>query len=266
MAIQFEPVDVTSNTAYYVQVIDALRRKLDSGELQPGNQLPSEAELCAMFRVSRTVVRQALMKLENEGLVTKRKGKGSFITDHKINIALSHFKPAFSEDEEFPPESIENLTLSKQLVVATAQISQAMGVVKEGDVVVQVERLRRANNQPVMVRISYLPFPLGAPILEAENTRSLYHAIRVLCGVILDHGHSRFEAIPAPKRQAKLLNVKPGAPMLRVSTVNFSKDEKTAEYSIFYMPGDTTQVTANFVHFEQLRTTVLDQAGRRVTV
>ena len=76
MAIQFEPVDVTSNTAYYVQVIDALRRKLDSGELQPGNQLPSEAELCAMFRVSRTVVRQALMKLENEGLVTKRKGKG----------------------------------------------------------------------------------------------------------------------------------------------------------------------------------------------
>src|SRR5678815_2923536 len=61
-----------------------LRQAILGGTFLPGSQLPTEAELCAMLGVSRTVVREALRVLEDEGLVMRRHGVGTFVRNHPI--------------------------------------------------------------------------------------------------------------------------------------------------------------------------------------
>src|SRR5512138_350640 len=64
--------------------VDALRRAIDQGVLAPGAQLPSEMELIAHLRVSRTTVREALRVLENEGRIERRHGRGTFVSNNPI--------------------------------------------------------------------------------------------------------------------------------------------------------------------------------------
>ena len=82
--MNFEGIDKISPVPYYYQLEQLLREKIENGKLKPGDILPSEAELCSTFKVSRTVVRQALNKLTQDGLVYKEKGKGTFVAKPKL--------------------------------------------------------------------------------------------------------------------------------------------------------------------------------------
>jgi len=83
---------------YYIQVKDVIRAKMRSGVWKVNDQLPSEAELCDAFAVSRTVIRQALQDLIHEGLIVRRKGKGSFVAAKKISEHLVQKLTGFYQD------------------------------------------------------------------------------------------------------------------------------------------------------------------------
>jgi GntR family transcriptional regulator len=91
-------VDQNSPIPYYVQVKEALRQRIQQGEWMRGDQLPVDLELCQMFGVSRTVIRQALNELVNEGLVIRRKGKGTFVAEPKIGESLVQKLTGFYQD------------------------------------------------------------------------------------------------------------------------------------------------------------------------
>lgn len=69
----------SSSQALYVQIEQSLRRSIEGGALRAGDAVPTEADLCRQFRVSRSTVRQALSRLERDGLVTRIRGKGTFV-------------------------------------------------------------------------------------------------------------------------------------------------------------------------------------------
>ena len=73
---------------YYIQVKNALQEHIESGYWQPGDQLPGEPELCRMFDVSRTVIRQAFKEMVYEGLIIREKGRGTFVAEPKIDQGL----------------------------------------------------------------------------------------------------------------------------------------------------------------------------------
>ena len=68
----------------YLQLSSLIRRCISSGLLKPGDQLPSESELCRHFEISRSTVRQALKELEEQGLILRRQGLGSFVAEPKL--------------------------------------------------------------------------------------------------------------------------------------------------------------------------------------
>jgi GntR family transcriptional regulator len=72
-------IDFDSNIPYYIQLIEVLKSMIASGQWKPGDQIPSEPDLCDTYGVSRTVVRQALREIELDGLIVRRKGKGTFV-------------------------------------------------------------------------------------------------------------------------------------------------------------------------------------------
>jgi len=90
--MNFEGIDKTSPVPYYYQLEQLLRERIENGRLKPGDILPSETELCSTFRVSRTVVRQALNKLCQDGIVYKEKGRGTFVAKPKLPLNLFPLK------------------------------------------------------------------------------------------------------------------------------------------------------------------------------
>ena len=74
-----------SKLPYYVQLKQILVKAIEQGELKPGDMLPTEAELCDRYRVSRTVVRQALGEMVSEGRLYRLRGKGTFVTGQKLS-------------------------------------------------------------------------------------------------------------------------------------------------------------------------------------
>ena len=91
-------IDRDSPVPYYHQLKELLRDEMASGRWPAGTRVPSEPELCRMFDVSRTVVRQALGDLEHERLLRRRKGLGTFVAEPKIHERLVQTLTGFHDD------------------------------------------------------------------------------------------------------------------------------------------------------------------------
>src|SRR5512139_1833863 len=98
MGYMKELIDFNSRIPYYIQLIDILKEKVQQSEWIPGSQIPGEQDLCEHYQVSRTVVRQALRELEYEGVITRQKGKGTFISLPKISEGLVQKLTGFYQD------------------------------------------------------------------------------------------------------------------------------------------------------------------------
>ncbi len=81
----FKPVDKTSRIAYYLQIINQINDLIWANKLKPGEKFPNEFILQEVFGVSRTTLRQELSELGLDGLLLRVKGKGTFVTDKKVN-------------------------------------------------------------------------------------------------------------------------------------------------------------------------------------
>ena len=91
-------IEKESLIPYYHQLKLYILNQIESERWPPNGKIPSEAELGEHFEVSRTVVRQALKELENEGYLTSRKGKGTFVSGSKIVEGLVQNLSGFTED------------------------------------------------------------------------------------------------------------------------------------------------------------------------
>lgn len=91
-------INFQSHLPYYVQLLEFLKEHIKKGIWKPGELIPSEKKIGEYYQVSRTTVRLALRELELEGLIFKRKGKGSFVTRPKISEGLIQKLTGFHHD------------------------------------------------------------------------------------------------------------------------------------------------------------------------
>ncbi|NMB07943.1 MAG: GntR family transcriptional regulator, partial [Tissierellia bacterium] len=90
-------IDKTSRMPLYYQLMDIIIDMIDSGELVEDDQLPSERELCEIYDISRSTVRQAIQELEKEGYIYRVHGKGTFVSKEKFRQELLEFY-SFTEE------------------------------------------------------------------------------------------------------------------------------------------------------------------------
>src|SRR6185437_10684393 len=94
-----EKIDRRSPMPLYFQLARLLTGEISVGRWRAGDRLPSEAEICVTYRVSRATVRQALLRLENDGLIQRLKGRGTFIADARHRSWLVQSSEGFFHDE-----------------------------------------------------------------------------------------------------------------------------------------------------------------------
>lgn len=235
---------------YYIQVKEALQERVQQGEWQPGDQIPGEPELCRIFNVSRTVVRQALSDLMHEGLIRREKGKGTFIAEPKISGGLVQRLTGSYQDMMAQGYTLVTQVLKQELVPAKPKVAGYLKIAPDTPVI-EIERLRFIQNEPLLLVTTYLPYALCAPVLNEDLTnQSLYVVLEKRCGHTLAYGQRTIEAVPANEYESSLLGIKKGAPLILLNSVTYLKDGTPIEYYHALHRGDRSRFEVRVVQMQ----------------
>ena len=224
----------------YQRIQLAIRKRIDSGHLRPGDPVSSERDLAKLHAVSLMTARHALASLEREGVVERRRGVGTFVSSHKI-----HFNKLMSYTEQMAARSL----------TAASRILYAKTIDNEPDPaarlslaptksLIKLERLRHAADEPFALETCYLSADDFPGLLEAPLSRdSLFATLERNYDVRLGYADEEIDATAADPRTAELLNVPRRDPLLRIRQVIYSTRGK----AIIYVLGIYRSDRHNFV-------------------
>ena len=251
MANSKKTIDFDSHIPYYIQLIEALKEKISLGEWKVGDQLPSEPELCEIYGVSRTVVRQALREIELESLITRRKGKGTFIAEPKISESLAQKLTGFYQD--MVERGLEPVTkvLHHEIVPANEKIADYLEV-EPGTLVYEITRLRYVNEEPILLVTTYLPYELCPQLRDIDiSDRSLYAFLEEECSIFISYGRRFIEAVLANETESRLLEIDIGAPLILLNSVSYLEDGTPIEYYHALHRGDRSRFEVELVRVRE---------------
>ena len=252
-------INFNSNIPYYLQLIELLKGKIKAGEWMPGDQLPSEPDLCEEYGISRTVVRQALQAIELEGLIIRRKGKGTFVAEPKYNEGL--FQKLTGTYQDMVVErglKVVTQVLCTEVEPASTNIAELLQL-KPGTSVFCIERLRSVDEVPIMLVSTYLPFDLCPELGDFDlSARSLYEVLEKEFGLVISHGRRTIEAVAANEREAQLLQIEEGDPLILLNSVTYLEDGTPMEYYHAVHRGDRSRFEVNLVRYREM-----DLSGKR---
>jgi GntR family transcriptional regulator len=221
-----------NGTPAYKRIQNAIRNRIKSSELKPGDVVDSERELARTHRVSLMTARHALAGLEHEGIVERRRGAGTFVAPPKI-----HFNKLMSYTEQMSSRGLSprSRVLVAKMVEHEAEVAARLGLPATSELV-KIERLRETGDDPFALETCYLPAKEFGDLVKAPLGRSsLFATIEADYGVELTYADEEVDATAAEANIAKLLGVPSGAPVLRIRQVIYSSSGKATIYVVgFY--------------------------------
>jgi GntR family transcriptional regulator len=205
--------ELRAGVPLHEQISSHLREQIAEGTLAPDEQLPSENELCKRFGVSRVTVRRALQTLEADGLIYRRQGLGSFVSDRRVHQGLVRLTD-FAQDMEragITPSSAVLLSCTER---STPALATALGVEADAPLL-RLDRLRLGDGEPVALDRTWLP-PFYAQLLEGQDLteETIYEVLEREYEIPILSGRYRITAAAADPEAARVLQVHPGEALL----------------------------------------------------
>jgi GntR family transcriptional regulator len=221
-----------NGTPVYKKIQNAIRKKIESAELKPGDLVASERELARTHKVSLMTARHALAGLEHEGVVERRRGAGTFVAAPKI-----HFNKLMSYTEHMSSRGLipRSRVLTAKVIEHDAEVAARLGLPGTGTLV-KIERLRLTGEEPFALETCYLPGSEFSQLVNAPLGRaSLFGILEHDYGVELAYADEEVNATAAESNVAELLGVPHGASVLRIRQVIYSTKGKPTIYVLgFY--------------------------------
>ena len=236
-------IDPESGFALYRQVKQDLIGRIDSGELSPGDALPSERELCERYGVSRPTLRQATQDLVRDGLLVVRRGVGTFVAQPRVRQQLGSvlgFTEKMTRDGRRASTRVleRGLHRSDELDASIAAELQ----LDAKATVLRVVRLRLADDIPVMIETLHISpdrFP-GIADLDLETT-SLYQALRERFHIQITQLRETLEPVLLSEGDGKLLHARGRSPSIQATITSFDNAGRPVEHTISRVRGDSSQ-------------------------
>jgi len=245
-------IDFDSHIPYYVQLINLLKTQIAQKVWKPGDKLPGEPDLCIDFHVSRTVVRQALAELEQDGLIVRKKGKGTFVAYPKIGESLAQKLTGFYQDMVARGLNPATRVIHQKVVPAPENVANYLEL-QPGALIIDIKRLRSINNEPIQLVRSYLPYQLCPQVAQVDLTnRSLYEFIENECGLQIARGKRFIEAVAAGDEEAKMLQIKRGQPLVMLNSVSYLQTGVPIEYYVAVHRGDRSRFEVELVRVREI--------------
>ena len=196
-------------------------------EREPGDRLPSEAELCDRFGVSRMTARHAVQQLEQEHLLHRRRGKGTFVSARPVPRLLGS-PLSFTESTERRGMRATSRLLEAASISPSEEDVKALEIAVD-DPVGLLERIRYADDVPMAIERAVLA-PSCRDIIETIGTGSLHHAFESI-GRIPSRATAQVDARRATERERELLDLGPDGVVLCERRVIYDQNDDPLEHT-----------------------------------
>lgn len=225
-------------TPLYLQLTEMLKEQIVSGVLQPHDMLPSERELEQRYQISRMTARHALAALETEGLVYRKQGRGSFVTEPKIKQSVIKLT-SFTEEMRSKRLKAGAKVLKIEVFSDDHELANKLEAALHEKFVL-IQRLRTGNGKPIALETSILRRKFCPGIEHFDlNDQSLCKTLEQEYRVFCDHAEQTLEARRANAFEARVLGINEGEPVLYMERVTFIQQKATPiEFVRYTYPGD----------------------------
>ncbi|HVI10392.1 MAG TPA: GntR family transcriptional regulator [Candidatus Binatia bacterium] len=220
-----------NGTPAYKRIQNAIRKRIEVAELNPGDSVASERELARMHKVSLMTARHALAGLEREGIVERRRGAGTFVAAPKI-----HFNKLMSYTEHMGSRGLapRSRVLVAKVIEDEQEIAARLGL-PAASRMIKVVRLRLTGEEPFALETVYLPAAEFSGLISAPlGKSSLFATLQREYGVELAYADEEIDATAADADLAEKLGLAKGSPILRIRQVIYSNKGKATIYGVGY--------------------------------
>lgn len=219
------------------QITEWLRNQIEEENYQADDKLPSENELCKKFEVSRVTVRKALQVLENENIIYRSQGLGSFVCDDRLRHSFIELTD-FEEDMRRAGLEPTSQVIQLKPLEASDQIAGKLAL-DPGSNVVRLDRLRLGDDQPIAYDTTWLPMFYGQLIEDYDlQHKTIYHILEEDYDIPVEKGYFRMEAANATSDIAGHLNINDGTALLLIDRLSLTIGDKPVYYQKRYYRSD----------------------------
>ena len=236
-------IDRSSPVPLYHQIGEAILDTITRANLNPNTQIPSEEQLGKIFNVSKMTIRQALAKLVSDGVLERRQGAGTFLSEKKIERGGTRL---FSLYEDIRNKNLVPTTqvLEQKIVRPSKHVTQKLRL-GEGDRIFKLTRLRLANKTPLTVNVAHIPQKSCPDLLEQDLTQgSLFRLLEEKYRIVVKFAAQNIQAIKANAYEARLLRIAEGDPLLYMERCMFNKNDLPVAYYLNFLRGDKYTFTS----------------------
>jgi GntR family transcriptional regulator len=221
----------------HIQITQWLNDQIEDGHFKPDEKLPSENELAKKFDVSRVTIRRALQSLESEQVIYRCQGLGSFVSDSRKKhnlVKLTDF------DEDMAQAGIEasSQVIRFETVESPQWLAGRLGIA-EGQKVLQIDRLRLGDGEPIAFDSTWLPLFYGQLLNKDDlSDRTIYSVLEDEYDIPVQKGCYRLSATSASGNLSKHLQVAPNTPLFLIERITYTIGEKAIYYQKRYYRND----------------------------
>lgn len=229
-------IDRESYEPAYLQLANILRKQISEGVFRPGDQLPSESQLCRRYAISPMTVRRAINLLADQGVVHTAQGRGTFVAALELSTAVFDLQEL---ESLFSAEVGGTIRLLDVRVVSADERTARKLDLRLGDSAIYIRRLFLQQGQPIFYHRAYLVYDPTRPIVEAEmDVVSLQGLFSNGSNTLLKHGTLSIEAALMNQEEASLLLKPLPAPAFYLEHLFYDFDNKPLSWGWFIIPSD----------------------------
>jgi len=214
-----------------------LHREILNGGLRPGDRVPSENELSEKYGLSRMTARKAVSLLAEKGLVSREKGKGTFVSQPRVEGGL-FLIPDLHDEMRMQGLSADVRLLRVKVVPAGREPAAKLGI-RKGEKVIYLERVLEGAGEPLVLDRKYVLLDRSQPLLESElghgSTQELFAGNAEMAPVRAD---LKLSATVLSAREAQLLQGRKGAPAFCMEQLIFAANDKRVVWGWLLYRGD----------------------------
>ncbi|MBV7505564.1 GntR family transcriptional regulator [Bacillus sp. sid0103] len=233
-----EPLQYESLIPLYHQLMERLKDSIEKGLWTHGDKIPSENQLMDQFGVSRNTAKKAIEELVQEGILYRIQGKGTFVAKPKLQQSLMGFY-SFSKVLKEKGMNPKDIILKIEEAKPTTKIREALQL-GEDEKVIEMKRLRCANNEPYILESSFIPKNLISNIeqLKKVGEVSLYDLFTQEFNIVVTRAKEAFEPVLIRSEESKYLQTEEGLPALLLERTAYDVNGVPVEFCRSIVRGD----------------------------
>ena len=219
----------------YENIVQSLRQQIACGTYGPGDRLPTIPQLCSAYSVSKITVKRAMDELELQGLVTRRRGSGTYVTGLPQGMGGAGDSAGrlrgFTAEREARGERADTLVREFEVVPAEAGIARDLNL-QPSELCYRIERTLYADGIPVQDQTLHIPLQVVPNLLRSHVEGSIYRYIEEELGLRIASAHRRVIAIRPSDNTAEHLQIDTSDAILKIFQTTYLDDGRPCEKSV----------------------------------